>query len=315
MNTDMPILQSASTISGQIDQAMLGLLLICGGALFLVFALMLIFCIVYRKGSPHNRVIKKQGSLALEWGWTIATFVIFLGLFVWGVVIYFEMHVPPKGSAEITVVGKQWMWKFQHPNGRREINELHMPVSQPILLTMTSQDVIHSLFIPGFRIKQDVLPGRYTKTWFEASKIGEYELFCTQYCGTMHANMIGRVYVLSPSDYEKWLEDKTKPIEDPSVRGEKLFNSLGCINCHSEHSGYLGPSLEGLYGKRRILTTDESVLADENYIRESILNPNAKVVKGYKPLMPTFQGQVSEEDLLDLIAYIKSLGSHPLGSK
>jgi len=312
MNIDKPILKAASTISGPIDQAMIGLLLICGSVLFFIFALMFIFCIRYRKDSSHNRKLKKQGSLALEWAWTIATLVIFLGLFVWGVVIYFDMHVAPFGASEITVVGKQWMWKFQHPSGRREINELHIPVGQPILLTMTSQDVIHSLFIPGFRIKQDVLPGRYTKTWFEATEIGEYRLFCTQYCGTMHADMIGQVYVLSDSDYEKWLEEKVvlseePPSESPVSRGESLFKSLGCISCHSEQSGYLGPSLEGLFGKKRKLTTGETVLADENYIRESILYPNAKVVEGYQPLMPTFKGKVSEDDLFDLVAYIKSL--------
>lgn len=296
----------------EIDKAMMGLLVVCGAAFFLICALIFVFGIRYRKEAPTNRKLKNSESLALEWGWTIATLVLFLGLFFWGVIIYFRMHVPPLSASEISVVGKQWMWKFQHPNGRREINELHIPVSQPILLKMISQDVIHSLFVPEFRLKQDVLPGRYTKAWFQASEAGTFHLFCTQYCGTMHAQMIGRVVVLTDQDYERWLAGEgaenphVKPISIEQ-RGQKLFDKLGCISCHASGTARIGPPLEGLYGSKVRLTTKKVVVADDNYIRESILDPNAKVVDGFQPLMPSFRGRVTEEELLDLVAYIKSL--------
>ena len=306
MNTDLFILESASTMAPHVDKAMLALLFICGSALFVVFVLVIFFSIIYRKNSKHNRILQKQAHPVLEWAWTIGSLVIFIGLFVWGAIIYFKMHVLPTNTTEITVVGKQWMWKFQHPNGQREINELHVMVGQPILLTMISQDVIHSIFVPDFRMKQDVLPGRYTRVWFEATKIGEYRLYCTQYCGTMHADMIGRVIVLSEEDYKKWQQK-----EEPALksRGAQFFAQLGCLSCHSETSKNLGPSLKGLFGSKVKLSTGEKILADENYIRESILNPNAKIVHAHEPLMPTYMGKVSEEDLLDIIAYIKSLTS------
>lgn len=311
MNSTMPILSAASTLAPEVDNAMVFLLLICGVTFLLVSGLILIFCIRYRKDSRHSRELRLKKTLALEWSWTLVTLVVFLALFVWGIVVYFAMHVAPKGANEISVVGKQWMWKFQHSNGRRELNELHIPIGQPILLVMTSQDVIHSLFVPEFRLKQDVLPGRYTKTWLEATKVGEYRIYCTQYCGTMHAQMLARVFVLSTKEYEQWLEEKN-PMDvqinnDPVSRGEKIFSNLGCIGCHSENSGFLGPSLKGVFNSKVKLTTGELVLADENYIRESILYPDVKIVFGYKPLMPSFMGRISEIELLDLLAYIKSL--------
>jgi cytochrome c oxidase subunit 2 len=312
MSVDEFILRSASSVAPQIDFAMLGLVLICGFVLALVFLLIVVFGIRYRKNSPHSRKLHKEGSLSLEWGWTFGTLIVFLGLFAWGAVIYFKMHIAPSGVIEIAVVGKQWMWKFQHQNGRRELNELHVPIGHPISLKMISQDVVHSVFIPDFRLKQDVLPGRYTRTWFEASKVGEFHLFCTQYCGTMHAQMTGRIFVLSESDYEQWLEgdgalDKEQQPKTMVSRGEKLFNTLGCISCHSETTN-IGPPLQGVYGSKVRLTTGQLVVADDDYIRESILYPNAKMVEGYLPIMPTYKAKVSEEELLELVAYIKSLG-------
>lgn len=310
MASENLMLQSASTVAPIVDQTMWVLLLVCGGTLLLVFGLMLFFCARYRKGSPHSRVVKKQQSLALEIGWTAATLAIFLALFVWGMLVYFDMHVQPEQAIKISVIGKQWMWKIQHAGGQKEINELHIPINKPILLMMTSQDVIHSFFVPDFRVKQDVLPGRYTYVWFEASQVGEYQIFCTQYCGTMHAQMIGRVVVLSESDYEKWLEGAgaaERALESPSKRGEKLFTSLACSACHTGVDQAIGPNLHGIYGKKVHLDTGEEIVRDDEYIRESILYPNAKIVRGYKPLMPTYLGRVSEDDLLDLIAYIKSL--------
>ena len=301
----------ASTMARQVDAITLSLLLLCGMILALVIGLILTFGILYRKGSPRSREIQKQGQRTLEWSWTLITFFIFIGLFTWAAVVFFRMHVPPPGSSEITAVGKQWMWKFQHPNGRRELDELHVPIGVPILLTMTSEDVIHSLFIPEFRIKQDVLPGRYSRLWFEANRKGEYHLFCTQYCGTLHAGMRGRVIVMSQNDYQQWLQ--TGISEGPTAtlsmasRGGRLFTRLGCMSCHGVNPGLRAPSLDGLFGKPVGLSDGTTVIADENYLRESILNPKAKIVQGYEPVMPSYAGLISEEDVLDLIAYVKSL--------
>ena len=306
----------ASTVAPHIDALMGALLLICVLILVIVFGLIFFFSIRYRKGSPHSRVISEKGQEILEWGWTSASLIIFMGIFIWSSLIYFKLHVAPSGSTEISVVGKQWMWKFQHPEGKREINELHIPVGVPILLKMTSQDVIHSFFVPAFRIKQDVLPGRYTEVWFEATKTGEFHLFCAQYCGTAHADMIGRIVAMSKDSYQRWLETGLggrvgASFEVMASRGTRLFTRLGCISCHNEQPGAKAPTLYGLYGSTVGLSDGTSVVADENYLRESILNPNAKIVQGYPAIMPSFTGAVSEEDLFDLIAYIKSLKGSP----
>jgi cytochrome c oxidase subunit II len=227
-------------------------------------------------------------------------------MFIWGTSLYVTAYRPPAGALEVFVVGKQWMWKLQHPEGQREIDELHIPMGRPIRLTMTSEDVIHSFFIPAFRIKKDVLPGRYTTIWFEATKPGEYHLFCTQYCGTNHAAMIGRVVVMKPVDYERWLGGAAG--ESMVSAGERLFQAEGCIGCHRLDGTGPAPSLVGVFGKPVQLQGGETVTADADYIRESILSPMAKIVAGYQPIMPTFQGRLSEEQLLRLIAYIKSLG-------
>jgi len=213
-------------------------------------------------------------------------------------------RVPP-GAMEVYVVGKRWMWKTQHMTGQREINELHVPIGIPVKLTMTSEDVIHSFFIPAFRVKQDAVPGRYTTAWFEATKAGEYHLFCAEYCGTKHSQMIGSIKVMEPGAFQTWLAGGTAG--SPAQEGEKLFQSLACITCHRADSQGRGPRLEGLFGKTVRLTGGATVVADADYIRESILNPTAKVVDGYQPIMPTFQGLVSEEGVMQLIAYIQSL--------
>jgi cytochrome c oxidase subunit 2 len=235
-------------------------------------------------------------------------------MFAWGASLYFRFSTAPSHALSLYVVGKQWMWKIQHPEGRREINELHVPVGQPVKLTMTSEDVIHSFFVPAFRMKMDVVPGRYTTTWFEATKAGEYHLFCTEYCGTEHSRMIGRVVVMEPVEYEQWLSGGNgaarAPGEAPEVAGARLFQEQRCMTCHGGPIGgmVLGPPLAGLFGTPVKLRNGETVIADESYIRESILNPTAKLVAGYQPLMPTYQGQISEEGVLQLIAYIRSLG-------
>ena len=230
-----------------------------------------------------------------------------MGMFLWGASLYFTTMRPPEDALELYVVGKQWMWYFQHPEGPREINELHVPVGRPVKLIMTSQDVIHSFYVPAFRIKMDVVPGRYTTTWFEATKTGEYHLFCAEYCGTAHAGMGGYVHVMKPTQYEQWLGGGLGG-EPLAMAGERLFEQLGCGTCHRADGGGLGPVLRGLFGKPVQLQTGERVVADERYIRESILHPRAQIVEGYPPIMPPFEGQISEEGLLQIIAYIKSSG-------
>jgi cytochrome c oxidase subunit 2 len=234
-------------------------------------------------------------------------------IFVWGAVIYFNERTPPRGATEIYVVAKQWMWKLQHEEGPREINELHVPVGRDVKMIMTSQDVIHSFYVPAFRIKQDVLPGRYTTAWFHATKAGTYHLFCAEYCGTMHSGMIGQVVVMEPAQYEAWMGGGGA-MGSLASNGETIFQQLGCSTCHRSDTQGRGPNLVGLFGKRVQLEDGRTVIADENYIRESILSPAAKVVSGFKPIMPVFQGLVSEEQLSALVAYIKSLNQPPSGS-
>jgi len=217
------------------------------------------------------------------------------------------VHTPPANALDVFVVGRQWMWKVQHIEGRREINELHVPVGRPVKLTLTSEDVIHSFFVPAFRVKQDVLPGRYTQLWFHPTKPGRYHLFCAEYCGTKHSGMIGWVYVMAPHEYEEWLSGGAGEGTLAS-RGDKLFQDLACTNCHKADGSGRGPSLEGIFGQTVELESGPKITVNDDYLRESILSPQAKIVKGYQPIMPTFQGLVKEDELLQLIEYIKSTG-------
>jgi cytochrome c oxidase subunit II len=233
-------------------------------------------------------------------------------IFFWGAIVFFKERTPPRDATEVYVVAKQWMWKIEHAEGQREINELHVPVGRDVKLIMTSQDVIHSFYIPAFRIKQDVLPGRYTVQWFRATKPGTYHLFCAEYCGTQHSGMVGDIVVMEPAQYESWINGgSTGPL---SASGEKTFAELGCPTCHRDDGQGRGPSLAGVFGKPVLLMGGRTVTADENYIRESILDPGAKIVNGYAPVMPTFQGLVSEEQLNGLVAYVKSLASEKPGA-
>ncbi len=306
---DVPLLPpSASSISGEVD---LLFAYITAVALFfsvLIVILVSTFAFRYRRRSRHQVVEQTHGNTLLELAWTGIPLLFVMSFFLWGADLFFRMKRPPSEPLEIYVVAKQWMWKIQHQEGPREINELHVPVGQPIKLTMTSEDVIHSFFVPAFRVKQDVLPGRYTTLWFEATKTGAYHLFCTEYCGTKHAGMTGRVVVMDPIAYQRWLGGGGSG-ESLAVVGERLFGQLGCQTCHGEQPGARGPALTGLYGGTVELAIGEFVQADEGYIRESIMNPGAKAVAGYDLIMPMYQGQISEEGLLQLIAYIRSLGT------
>jgi cytochrome c oxidase subunit 2 len=295
----------ASTVALQVDTLYFFLVALTIFFTALVAGMMVFFSIKFRK-SVHPVATQIEGSVPLEILWSVIPTGIALFIYVWGAVLYFNLSRPPRNAMEVYVVGKQWMWKTQHPSGTREINQLHVPVGRPVRLTMISQDVIHSFFIPAFRTKMDVLPGRYSYMWFEANKPGTYHLFCGQYCGTKHSAMIGQVIAMEPSEYESWLSGGAGEGSLAS-NGEKLFSSLGCITCHTGTSGARGPNLAGLFGQPVKLSDGKTVTADENYVRESILYPQAKIVAGYQPIMPTFSGQVSEESLIQLVAYIKSL--------
>ncbi|HZP16950.1 MAG TPA: cytochrome c oxidase subunit II [Terriglobales bacterium] len=277
----------------------------------LIFTAVGIFAVKYRR--RHGREAQPiHGSLLLEIAWSIAPLGLFMLIFAWGAVLFFQMRTPPQDASEIYVVAKQWMWKLQHMEGPREINQLHVPTGRNIKLIMTSQDVIHSFFIPEFRIKQDVLPGRYTTVWFRATVPGTYHLFCAQYCGTQHSGMIGEVVVMNPQDYQAWITGGA-PTGSLAQNGQTLFQQLGCSTCHRFDVQGRGPNLTGIYGKPVALEDGRTITVDDNYIRESILNPAAKVVSGFKPIMPVFQGQVSEEQLNALVAYVKSLTQQPAG--
>jgi cytochrome c oxidase subunit 2 len=294
----------ASTLSGEVDALYFFLIFLSVIFSLLIGGAVIGFTIRFRRRSEDQRSAPIHGSMALELLWTAVPLALVMVIFGWGASLYFRMSRPPADAMQLYAVGKQWMWKFQHPDGRREINELHVPIGRPVKLTMSSEDVIHSFFVPAFRVKQDVVPGRYTSVWFEATKAGTYHLFCAEYCGTLHSGMIGKVVVLEPEAYQAWVGGAATG-QTMAQAGEGLFSSLGCAACHK--AGGLGPDLAGLYGGERTLTTGQTVKADDGYVRESILNPPAKLVKGYQPVMPIFQGQVSEEQLLQLLAYVKGL--------
>ena len=295
----------ASTSAGNVDALSIFLVVLSALMSVLIFTLILVFAAKYRK-RPGHTAEQIEGSTPLEIIWSVIPLGVFVVIFMWGAVIYFRERTPPRGATEVYVVAKQWMWKLQHQEGQREINELHVPVGRDVKLIMTSQDVIHSFFVPAFRIKQDVLPGRYTTAWFRATKPGTYHLFCAEYCGTQHSGMIGWIVVMEPAQYEAWLAGGGSTGSLASS-GQTIFEQLGCSTCHRSDVQGRGPNLVGLFGTKVQLEDGRTVIADENYVRESILVPGAKVVNGFKPIMPVFQGLVSEEQLSALVEYIKSL--------
>jgi cytochrome c oxidase subunit 2 len=298
--------QRASTMAGNVDALYIFLLMVSGLMTLLISVCVVFFAAKFRH-RPGVQAEPIEGSTPLELTWSIIPMGVFLVIFFWGAVVFFQERTPPRDATEVYVVAKQWMWKLEHAEGQREINELHVPVGRDVKMIMTSQDAIHSFYVPAFRIKQDVLPGRYTVAWFRATKPGTYHLFCAEYCGTQHSGMIGSVVVMEPAQYEVWMSGgSTGPL---SASGEKVFAELGCATCHRPDGQGRGPNLQGLFGKTVQLEDGRTVTADENYIRESILDPGAKVLKGFKPVMPTFQGIVSEEQLNALVAYVKSLSS------
>jgi len=297
----------ASTYAWQVDGLFFYLVLMVLFFFTLIGGVITYFAVKYRRRSPSELPPPNAGSHKLEIGVSTVLLLLSMTIFVWGAAIFMQQTRLPKDGLEISVVGKQWMWKFEHPTGQREINELHVPVGAKVKLTMATEDVIHALYIPDFRLQYQVVPGRYTYAWFEATQTGKYHLYCNMYCGTNHSGMGGWVYVMEPGDYQAWLSGNANQVS-PVVAGQNHFQQLGCTTCHGANAeGGRCPPLIGVFGSQQHFQGGASQLADEAYIRESILNPSAKIVAGYPNIMPTYQGQVTEEQLLQLIAYVKSL--------
>jgi cytochrome c oxidase subunit 2 len=303
--------ESASTLAPQVDA-----LFVVWSAISIFFSLLIAGLIVYfmakyRRRAPDEVGLPERAPIWLEIAWSVIPLLISLVMFGWGAWVFFELYRAPEDAIEYYTVGKQWMWKFQHPDGHREINTLHVPVDTPIKLNIQSEDVIHSFFVPAFRVKQDAVPGRQTMLWFKATKPGVYHMFCTEYCGVEHSRMIGSVVVMEPRQYEAWLSGAPAG-QSMTASGAQLFEQLACHTCHRQMengpAAQRGPNLEGVYGNPQRLADGRDVIADDEYIRESILNPQAKIVAGYPPIMPTYQGQVTEEQLTQLIAYVRTLG-------
>jgi cytochrome c oxidase subunit 2 len=300
--------EQASTFAERMDALYWYIVAVSAFFSILIFVLIIFFAIKYRR-RPGREAEQPHTVLRLEVIWTVIPALLVLSMFVWSADLFLDQMIPPAGADNIYIVGRQWMWKAQHANGRREINGLHVPIGRAVKLTLASQDVIHSFYIPAFRIKQDVVPGQYRTMWFEATRPGVYHLFCAEYCGTDHSRMIGRVIAMSDVDYQQWLAGYTQ--ETPVEEGADLFVAYDCASCHATGRRQRGPVLGSLFGTQVTLSDGTAVLFDESYIRESILMPAAKVARGYSPVMPTFRGQLSEEQILALIAYIKSLSSTP----
>ncbi len=308
--------EQASTGASSVDAIFVASVVLSVVAGVLIVLALLAMAIRYRRRHENEIGAREHAGAWLEITWTVIPAIVFLGLFAWGLKVYFHNYRVPPNAERYYVVGKQWMWKYQHPSGNREINDLHVPVGVPIELVITSEDVIHSFFVPAFRIKRDAVPGRYTTAWFEATKVGTFDIFCAEYCGAEHSLMIGKIHVMEPQDYQAWLEGR-EPGRSIAASGAELFEQKSCTTCHRTDSSARAPILNGLYGTEVSLVGGDRIEADDNYLRESIVDPGAKVVSGYQPIMPTFKGQLTEEEILELIGYIKSLdaGSHDAGDE
>jgi cytochrome c oxidase subunit 2 len=305
--------EQASTLASEVDQLYWFIVGVTAFFGILVCVLVVYFAVKYRTNDPLAIGAPITGSIPLELGWSIIPFLISVVIFAWAAQVFFDIYRPPDQTLEIYATGKRWMWKFQHLDGKAEINELHVPVGRPVKVTFTSEDVLHSLYFPSFRVKADAIPGRYSTVWFDATKLGEYHIFCAEYCGTRHSGMIGKVTVMEPAAYQAWLSG-TEGGGTLASRGERLFGELACNTCHRADGSGRGPSLVDKFGSQEQLVNGSAVHIDESYVRESILMPQSKVVAGYQPLMPTFQGLVNEESVMALVEYVKSLQSSSGGN-
>jgi cytochrome c oxidase subunit 2 len=302
--------ESASTIAGSVDALYLAAVGMSAFFSLLIAGLVVWLAVRYRRRHPDSVGEAGHENSLLEITWTVIPLGILVGLFFWGTKVFFTMHRVPPDAATYYVTGKQWMWKFQHPEGNREINELHIPVGKPVKLIMASEDVIHSVFVPAFRVKMDVVPGRYRTMWFKATKPGTYHLFCTEYCGAEHSKMIGSVIAMPPAEYEAWLR-AGRPEKSMAASGAELFTQLACDTCHRPDSEARAPNLHGLYGSTVRLVDGSSARVDDNYLRQSILDPASQIAMGYNPIMPTYRGQITEEELHQLVLYVRELGAPP----
>jgi cytochrome c oxidase subunit 2 len=300
----------ASSLSAQVDYLFFFLVALSVFFTVVIVVPMFYFLVKYRRGRRANRAPLRIPMNKIEVAWIVVPLILAMGVFAWGAHVYFQLLVPPDNALELNVVGKQWMWKVQHQEGNREINELHVPLGRPVRLTLASEDVIHSFFIPAFRVKQDVVPGRFLTQWFTPTRVGQYHLFCAELCGTDHSKMVGTVHVMNPADYEEWLNQGVVG-DSLAQSGARLYRELGCSGCHVGPSTVRAPRLEGLYGRMVPLQNGQFVRANDQYIRDSILLPNSQVTAGYEPVMPTFQGRITEDELFQLIAYIKSAANTP----
>ena len=298
---------AASSTATQTDDLYFALLGLSAVVLAIVFVPLIYFLFKFRRGQRADRRPINLPTTKIEVTWTLIPTCIAMVLFAWGADAYFYEEVPPPDTLDINVIGKQWMWKIQHQEGNREIDELHIPVDRSVKLTMGSEDVIHSFFVPAFRVKQDVVPGRFTTEWFKPTRIGRYRFYCSEYCGAFHSQMQGLIYVMAPADYERWLA-ANRPADTLAQAGEHLFRELGCSGCHVNSSAVHAPPLAGLYGNLVPLSDGAFVRADDQYLRDKILLPNKELPAGYEPVMPSFQGHVTEAQLMELIAYLKSIG-------
>jgi cytochrome c oxidase subunit 2 len=301
-------LPQASGFAGRVDGLFDTLLALSCAVVLGVFVVMIWFCVKYRHGSSADRHGDSHRHLGIELTWTLIPMAMFIGLFAWSVKLWVVLRTPPADATPIYVVAKQWMWKVQHVGGQREIDTLHVPLGQPIRLVMTSQDVIHSFYVPAFRVKQDVLPDRYTDLWFTATKTGTFHLFCAEFCGTDHARMGGEVVVMTPTDYAKWLQAHAGT--GLAAQGAAMFRRFGCSGCHDPHAGVHAPDLDNLYGSTVPLSDGSQVRADERYLHDAIMLPKLQVAAGYAPIMPSYQDRIDESDVLALIAYLKSRSKH-----
>jgi len=297
----------ASTLAPEVDNLYLGIVAITAFFAVVVVIFVVYFAIKYRDDTGDKVGAPITGSVPLELGWSLIPFFISIGIFVWASVVFFHIVRAPDQTLDIYSTGKRWMWRFQHIDGQREINELHVPVGRPVRVVFTSEDVLHDLFIPAFRVKADAVPGRYSAIWFEPTQVGEYHIFCAEYCGTRHSGMVGTVYVMEPADYQAWLSGGGVTGGTMLQQGEALFTQLACVTCHLPDGTGRGPSLVGVFGSTVTLENGSTVTADESYLRESILTSQAKTVKGYEHIMPTFQGLINEDGVAALIEYIKSM--------
>ncbi|HXL21872.1 MAG TPA: cytochrome c oxidase subunit II [Candidatus Dormibacteraeota bacterium] len=313
MQSQLPLYpEQASNFAPHVDALMIFISGICLFFAVAITAAVIFFFFKYRRKQPSDVGVPIHGNALLETAWIVVPLFLAMGMFAWGAVVYVDFRNAPRDTLDIYVIGKQWMWKVQQPNGLREINELHVPIGRNVRLVLASEDVIHDFFVPAFRVKMDVVPGHYNTMWFRPTKAGRYHFFCAQYCGTNHSVMGGWVTVMEPSDYAAWLSGSSGAGENPVVAGEKLFVEKACSTCHLPDGKGRAPSMNGVYNNKVLLADGSTVVADDAYIRESILQPNAKVVAGFQPVMPTFQGQLTEEQILALTAYIKSLQAQPV---